>query len=69
MSDVQLTTGSGIRGDGDTMSFNRTSPFELTDNSGTDDSFKQFARIDSGFLAWDFWLKDADDRTSLILLY
>jgi hypothetical protein len=27
-----------------------------------DDSFKQFAEIDSGFWAWDFWLKDADDR-------
>lgn len=27
-----------------------------------EDNFKQFARVDSGFLAWDFWLKDRDDR-------
>ncbi|KAJ9114393.1 hypothetical protein QFC20_001536 [Naganishia adeliensis] len=27
-----------------------------------EDTFKQFARIDSGFWAWDFWLRDADDR-------
>ncbi|KAJ9125837.1 hypothetical protein QFC24_002621 [Naganishia onofrii] len=27
-----------------------------------EETFKQFARIDSGFWAWDFWLKDADDR-------
>ncbi|OCF35219.1 hypothetical protein I317_02265 [Kwoniella heveanensis CBS 569] len=26
------------------------------------ETFKQFARVDSGFLAWDFWLKDRDDR-------
>ncbi|WWC92792.1 uncharacterized protein L201_007751 [Kwoniella dendrophila CBS 6074] len=26
------------------------------------DTFKQFAKVDSGFLAWDFWLKDRDDR-------
>jgi hypothetical protein len=30
--------------------------------SKDEESFKQFARIDSGFLAWDFWLKDGDDR-------
>ncbi|WVQ79166.1 hypothetical protein IAT38_001262 [Cryptococcus sp. DSM 104549] len=26
------------------------------------ETFKQFAKVDSGFLAWDFWLKDRDDR-------
>lgn len=26
------------------------------------DTFRQFAKVDSGFLAWDFWLKDKDDR-------
>lgn len=26
------------------------------------DVLRQFARIDGGFLAWDFWLKDKDDR-------
>jgi hypothetical protein len=36
--------------------------------SGKEDNFKQFARIDSGFLAWDFWLKDGDDRMSLLSL-
>ncbi|WVQ66057.1 uncharacterized protein L199_004235 [Kwoniella botswanensis] len=27
-----------------------------------EETFKQFAKVDSGFLAWDFWLKDRDDR-------
>lgn len=27
-----------------------------------EETFSQFARIDSGFLAWDFWLKDKQDR-------
>lgn len=27
-----------------------------------DEVYSQFARIDGGFLAWDFWLKDRDDR-------
>ncbi|ORY34718.1 Scramblase-domain-containing protein [Naematelia encephala] len=27
-----------------------------------EDTFSQFARIDSGLWAWDFWLKDRDDR-------
>ncbi|KAJ9102476.1 hypothetical protein QFC21_002876 [Naganishia friedmannii] len=31
-----------------------------------EETFKQFARIDSGFWAWDFWLKDADDRQYVI---
>lgn len=26
------------------------------------ETFRQFAKVDSGFLAWDFWLKDKDDR-------
>lgn len=26
------------------------------------DTFRQFAKVDSGFLAWDFWLKGKDDR-------
>ncbi|KIR78601.1 hypothetical protein I306_04529 [Cryptococcus gattii EJB2] len=26
------------------------------------DTFRQFAKVDSGFLAWDFWLKEKDDR-------
>ncbi|KAL7425159.1 hypothetical protein Q5752_000847 [Cryptotrichosporon argae] len=26
------------------------------------ETYRQFARVDSGFLAWDFWLKDRDDR-------
>ncbi|EIW71495.1 hypothetical protein TREMEDRAFT_67793 [Tremella mesenterica DSM 1558] len=30
--------------------------------SRDEETFKQFARVDSGFLAWDFWLKDADNR-------
>jgi hypothetical protein len=29
-----------------------------------EDVFKQFAEIDSGFWAWDFWLKDKDQRGS-----
>lgn len=32
------------------------------DDRKDDEAFRQFARIDSGFLAWDFWLKDKDDR-------
>lgn len=32
-----------------------------------EDTFKQFASVDSGFLAWDFWLKDADDRMASCL--
>ncbi|KAK4688541.1 hypothetical protein P7C73_g1563, partial [Tremellales sp. Uapishka_1] len=27
-----------------------------------EETFSQFARIDGGFFAWDFWLKDKDDR-------
>jgi hypothetical protein len=30
--------------------------------SRDEETMRQFARIDSGFLAWDFWLKDKDDR-------
>lgn len=26
------------------------------------DTFRQFAKVDSGFLAWDFWLKGKDDH-------
>jgi hypothetical protein len=28
------------------------------------DTYSQFARIDSGIFAWDFWLKDKDDSES-----
>jgi hypothetical protein len=28
----------------------------------------QFGRIDAGFLAWDFWIKDRDDREQPYLL-
>lgn len=38
--------------------------------SKAQESFRQFARVDSGFLAWDFWLKDQDDSgSSFALLY
>jgi hypothetical protein len=30
---------------------------------------RQFARIDSGFLAWDFWLKDKGDREFFVLFH
>lgn len=36
-------------------------PF-LNSFSRESDTFRQFAKVDSGFLAWDFWLKDKDDR-------
>lgn len=29
-----------------------------------DNMMDQFARIDGGLMAWDFWLKDGNDRTS-----
>ena len=31
-----------------------------------EDTFSQFARIDSGLFAWDFWLKDRNDRGSYL---
>lgn len=31
-------------------------------SSRESETFRQFAKVDSGFLAWDFWLKDKDDR-------
>lgn len=58
---------NGILGEDDTMYSNRTSRFNaqkldpLIFSRGEED-FSQFARIDSGFLAWDFWLKDREDR-------
>ncbi|KAK8849684.1 hypothetical protein IAR55_005019 [Kwoniella newhampshirensis] len=36
--------------------------YNLFQTRGSEETFKQFAKIDSGFLAWDFWLKDRDDR-------
>ena len=33
-----------------------------------EETFSQFARIDSGFLAWEFWLKDKQDRKHLLPL-
>ena len=32
--------------------------------SRPEDVYKQFARIDGGLWAWDFWLKDRDERQS-----
>lgn len=65
---------NGILGAESTTSSNRAwilhmmgfrAAFQLTEvGSKNEEDFKQFARIDSGFLAWDFWLKDRDDRES-----
>ncbi len=30
-----------------------------------EEKFSQFARVDSGFFAWDFWLQDRDNREAL----
>jgi hypothetical protein len=57
---------NGIHGVGDTMSFNRmpstSIPYKKLMRRRGEETFSQFARIDSGFLAWDFWLKDKQDR-------
>ncbi|WWC65821.1 uncharacterized protein I303_108443 [Kwoniella dejecticola CBS 10117] len=36
--------------------------FQKRGELAEDETFRQFAKVDSGFLAWDFWLKDRDDR-------
>lgn len=36
--------------------------YNLFENRPAEHAMEQFARIDGGFLAWDFWLKDRNDR-------
>lgn len=58
----KLTSGDGIHGAGDTTSSKGESILSLAKTSRTTESFSQFAKIDSGFWAWDFYLKDESDR-------
>ena len=69
MRSLELIAGGGIHGVGVMISFRGARCHcTITDCSRTTESFSQFAKIDSGFWAWDFYLKDENDRECRLVL-
>ena len=70
---ITQSVGNGIPGGDATTSFNRMllnfTVLKLIRCRRDQENFSQFARVDSGFFAWDFWLQDRDNRRRPSSLY